>query len=186
MSNSGYILERRAHGWLLCSVPGVNGIPMNAFEECAVLFPKNAVIDSAIAHHVLRSENRNVVLCIVTPEESRLWRQEITESIKSIFSPQERWWKGLDVGSSSAAIFAVFCDLQFTRDAREYSRQSIPLDAADFGRCKRLLDLFPEWRVTLSLVGSAYPDTAWSKIIARWAELEAATPERQSEILRTI
>ena len=158
---------------------------MNALSECYPMFPKKAVMDCGIGHH-LNTNNRRlnvVVAAIATPAEADAWRAEIADSLKSL-DPQDRWWRGCGVGMSSAAIFHSFCRDDLKREAGEYAKQSVPQDAADLGRCLRLLAAFPEWRLRLNEVATRYADTAWPKIAARWSELEAATPARQTEILR--
>jgi hypothetical protein len=48
---------------------------------------------------------------------------------------------------------------------------SAPRDPSDFGRCYRMLKLFPELRERLPEVASACPE--WSGLVGAWAELEA-------------
>lgn len=184
MSKPRYIIERWPLGWVYCSPLGESGIPMDALMDTKKLFTKNSVMDSGILHHLRASGKNEAVVCIATLTDSKKWRAMILDSISGL-PAEERWWKGLDVGTSSAAIFAIFNE-EFRREAEEFSRKSAPCDSADFGRCKRLLDLFPVWRNLLDAVAQAYPGTNWPAIIARWDEIEAATPEHQSEILRSL
>lgn len=140
------------------------------------------MIDCGIAHHLKYTQNRDVVMCAGIAHELKLWREEITTSLANN-PPQERWWHGVDVGTSSAAIFAVLCDKCWQWEAKEFCRESAPRDAGDFGRCKRLIEAIPEWRERLAEVAEAYPKTAWPRIVARWAELESATQEQVGAIL---
>lgn len=183
--NPSYIIERHKHGWLICKPPRVGGVPLTALSECESLFPKGAVIDIAIPHHYIASGKADVVFCIVTPPDRMLWRKEIEAAIAG-FDPESRWWAGLDVGTSSASIFAVFCGEGLRWAADNYGKRSVPADADDFGRCSRLLAQFPEWKANLNRVAEAYSDTTWPAIIARWEELEAAPNEKKTEILRSI
>lgn len=178
-----YIIERWANGWLLCGTK-TNGsaIPINALMETVSLFDKDSVMDNGISHHLRQTGKEEVVACVVTKSGSETWRKEIEKYISN-FPPQERWWKGLDVGTSSAAIFSVFCDEKWKHEASKFGANSVPYDADDFGRCKVLLDLFPEWRERLSEVADAFPNTLWPKIISRWIEIENSEPEEQSRIL---
>jgi len=123
-------------------------------------------------------------MCIATPAGAKRWRKEIAESLKDC-PPQERWWRGADVGSSSAAMFHALCDegSRWKEPSMLAGRGTTPLDAADFGRCQRLIKAIPEWRSRLSEVADCYPGTAWPAIIARWDELEKAAPARVREIL---
>lgn len=182
MTSPLYTIERWPHGWTISSVPEESGVPINALDECLKLFPKNSVVDTGIAGHLRRGRGMSVVFAIGLVNDLSDWRREITASLAG--QPREiRWWRGLDVGTSSASIFGVFSN--FNRiSARELGRGSVPLHADDFGRCKRLLDLFPEWRADLGRVAEAYPDTLWPRLIPRWAELEAADVDTVNSILR--
>ena len=157
MSKPRYIIERWPLGWILCSGPCDHGIPINAFAETEKLFSKRDVMDPAIVHHLRAIGKLEARVCITSIEDSKKWHAEITASISAL-PLEERWWKGLDVGTSSASIFSVFSQ-SFQRDAEELSRKSRPHDASDFGRCKRLLDLFPEWKANLGKVAEKYADT---------------------------
>jgi hypothetical protein len=178
-----YIIERHEHGWLICSANG-QGLPMDALQECLKLFPKGAVLAPGIAHHYTQTTGRHVVFAIATNQKAKCWEKEIEASITSL-PPQERWWKGTDVGMSSASIFSTFADEPWRLDAHIMGCGAIPRDAEDFGRCKRLLGLFPEWRDRLGEVAVKYQGQ-WRAIIARWTEIENASPEKQNEILRSI
>ena len=182
--NSQYEIERRPLGWLICAPPGQNGIPMTALSECLPMFKKNSIMNAGIAHHFnANGYNKQVVVVVATPQESDAWEKEISEELKD-HDPQDRWWLGTDVGKSSAAIFAVLCRECRQWEANQYGQKATPQDAADFGRCKRLLDAIPEWRNRLDEVMVKYADTAWPNILARWGEIESAEPKRQTEILR--
>lgn len=181
-----YSIERHRHGWLVCAAPGQAGVPLDALREITRMIPnaKTAVIAIGVGHHLRFSRYRpEVVMAIATKAGATAWEQEITELLKGRL-PEEQWWLGVDVGKSSAAIFAALCPLRWHREADEYAQGATPGDAADFGRCTRLLELFPGWRDRLGEVYSLYPGTAWTRIIPRWGELEAATTERQNEILQ--
>lgn len=179
-----YCLERWDHGWLVLAAPGEAGIPMDALSQIASILPKKSGIDAGIAHHYRTTRDLDrTVLAIGAARELEVWRALITKAGKQL-SPELRWWTGVDVGLSSAAIFAVFCNITHHFAAKEYGHGETPRDAADFGRCLRLLAAFPEWRANLHKVAEAYPETLWPKIIARWEELETAEPARQTEILR--
>lgn len=183
--NAEYEIERHAHGWLICAPPGQDGIPMGALGECLPMFDKNAVINSGIAHHFNTSGyNKTVVLAVAIPKESAAWEKEIADELKD-FDPEDRWWRGTDVGKSSATIFAELCnDGHLGREADEFAQGATPRDASDFGRCWRLLAAMPGWRERLEEVAEKHRDTAWPEIVVRWGELELANAEEQSGILR--
>jgi hypothetical protein len=186
-SNAKFAIEKWEHGWVLCSSGRHNGVPMDALDQCGLLFQRGSYADTGIVHHLRATKkSEKAVLCIVLPEQSKKWHQEIEAELAS-FDREERWWYGLDVGCSSTVIFAVLNEnKRLTYDATESGGKSIPHDADDFGRCKRLLDMFPEWRTRLDSVAKAHQDTCWPAIIARWQELEAASKEDQTKILAEI
>jgi hypothetical protein len=92
------------------------------------------------------------------------------------------WWMARgDVGLSSmmicsamtagtgVALPAGFGELQAT--VREY----VPCDPRDFERCKKLLDLIPEWRAELGKVAERFP--GFKPFFDRWEEFEALFAE---------
>lgn len=179
-----YIVERHPLGWLLCAPPGQDGIPLAAFAECRPLFKKGSMMSPGIAHHFNASRrNKRVVMAVVTPGDSEDWEKEIAAELEGR-DPQDRWWLGTDVGRSSAALFHVLCHERLKWETDNFGQKAAPQDADDFGRCKRLLGAIPEWRGRLNEVAVNYAGTAWPEIVARWDELEAAGPARQTEILR--
>jgi hypothetical protein len=76
----------------------------------------------------------------------------------------EEWLAGDDTGISSLTIYSVMTGVRV-------SRTGIPHDSDDFGRCYRLLKLFPEWRARLTEVADRYPE--WRGLVSVWGELEA-------------
>ena len=50
-----------------------------------------------------------------------------------------------------------------------------PSDPSDFGRCYRLLKLFPDWRPRLDEIAAKHP--AWGPMVARWSDMEALWEE---------
>jgi hypothetical protein len=182
--NTEYEIERRPLGWLICAPPGQTGIPLTALNECLPMFKKNSVMNPGIAHHFNANRyNKQVVIVVATPKDSEAWEKEIAEELKDR-DPQERWWLGTDTGKSSTALFAVLCREGLKWETNHEGQKATPQDAADFGRCKRLLDAIPEWKPRLGEVAEAYKDTAWPRIIAKWSELETAPADRANEILR--
>lgn len=147
---------------------------MDALKDCEQLFPKEAILDFGIAHHLRSAKRSNAVYCVAIPDDAKLWRAEIEKTLAAL-QPQERWWTGLGVGSSSAAIFAVFCDGRWKFEAQEFSRGAVPGDSADFDQCRKLLETFPGWRRDLAKVADAYPSTKWPLLVAKWGELETAS-----------
>jgi hypothetical protein len=157
---------------------------MNALGECLPLFGKNSHMDTGIAHHLKQAHDVPVVMLITTVAKGEKWRKEITACLANK-NPEIQWWHGFDVGLSSAAIFSCFSN-NYTDVCLAYSRGATPQDSDDLGRCLRLLDLFPKWKEQLPRIAEFWAQTAWPAIIARWQELEAATPSQQTAILREI
>jgi hypothetical protein len=180
-----YCIERHEFGWLICAPPGKDSVPFEVIKETASLAPKMAVVALGIPHHYnAGGYHLHVVCAIATPGDVRSWEKEIADDLKNC-EPVERWWKGTDVGRSAAALFSVFCPDQYLKhDATRMGGSETPQDAADLGRCQRLLAQFPEWERRMDEAAKQFPNTAWPKIIARWEELKAAQPQRQTEILR--
>ncbi len=77
------------------------------------------------------------------------------------------WLLGGDTGTSSKTILSVMCGVKIS----SAFGPSVPHDSADFGRCHRLLMLFPEWRQRLPEVSFEYP--IWRPLIESWDSLEA-------------
>lgn len=178
-----YILERYPHGWMFCSVPGATGIPVDALTECSRIMPRDSFMCMDINTHYKNSGKYDAVCCVATKSEGNKWRAEITQFI-SFLEPELRWWRGLDVGTSSAAIFSVLCrNIYLTGEAERMANVSTPMDAEDFGRCQRLISLFPEWKSKLSEIADKYPSTKWPAIIARWDELCFSSNENKTKIL---
>ena len=181
-----YTVERHTHGWLICAPPGQKGVPMNALGECQPLYGLGATIDPGIAHHYNALDlEKHACFAVTTKNGSAAWRDKIGEKVKN-YDPQQRWWFGTDVGTSSAAIMGVLGDtrLRWTvSEAYKYGARSTPFDADDLGRCLRLLKAMPEWRGRLNEVAEAYPETAWPEIVAAWGELELADTRHQNAIL---
>ena len=76
------------------------------------------------------------------------------------------WLLSNDTGISSKTICAVMTNSKIGIDT---SLPDIPYDPADFGRCYRLLKLFPEWRPRLPEVAAWF--AAWEPMVAAWDEL---------------
>jgi hypothetical protein len=74
------------------------------------------------------------------------------------------WLLSGDTGSSSIAIFRQMTG----RKQDDYARA--PWDAYDFGRCVRLLNIFPEWRLRLEEMRQH--GLQWSTLVARWKDVE--------------
>lgn len=79
----------------------------------------------------------------------------------------EDWLASDDTGISSETIYVALRGLS----PQGRDRYDIPHDPSDFGRCYRLLKLFPEWRLRLQEVADRFPK--WGPMVAAWPRLEA-------------
>lgn len=184
MSGPDYILERWPHGWLLCAADGRRGIPMTAMQEAAKIFPKRSFLHAGICHHYRETTRAEAVAAVMDDRGAKAWAEEINQSLEGL-PPQLKWWRGLDVGASSASIFVVLADPPICNFALHLGRGNTPMDLDDLGRCRRLLKLF-DWEGRLAEVAAKFPASKWPAMVARWAELEAASPMRCDEILREL
>jgi hypothetical protein len=84
-----------------------------------------------------------------------------------VTTPQE-WMVGPDTGTSSMTICRVAL-------GEIPTRPNPPIDPDDFGRCYRLLKLFPHFRARLSDVAAQYP--AWGPLVREWDALTSLYEE---------
>jgi hypothetical protein len=80
------------------------------------------------------------------------WEAEVQREVKAAWpnDAEAQWLFGTDVGSSSKTIFSVFCRPDLKHVATRGLHPCLPADADDFGRCYRLLKLFPHWEQKLT------------------------------------
>lgn len=76
------------------------------------------------------------------------------------------WARGRDIGVSAGSIYTAM-----TGDYSPCGRYDVPHDPADFGRCYRLLNYFPEWRSRMANLSRKWP--IWEPFVTHWSELEA-------------
>lgn len=86
------------------------------------------------------------------------------------------WIESRDVGVSSIAIWTVMTGEKHPHLERGKSYQvrwsnEPPRDVADFGRCYRLLNYFPEWRPQMEKMSARFP--WWKPHVEHWTELMA-------------
>ncbi len=77
-------------------------------------------------------------------------------------SPHE-WMRSWDTGQSSKTIWHVMMK-------SGEGPASIPYDPADFGRCYRLFEKFPEWRARLDEMRAV---RGWAPFVDAWPRFEA-------------
>jgi len=74
-----------------------------------------------------------------------------------------KWMYSGDTGISSKTIF------EFMTGMPVWSIPDVPHDPSDFGRCYRLLQMFPEWVHRLPDMVNRYP--FWEPFIREWWEM---------------
>jgi hypothetical protein len=77
----------------------------------------------------------------------------------------DEWAGSRDVGVSSATIWSVMTG----RPSFYSDNYDAPYDPDDFGRCYRLLKLFPDWRKRMPEVAAKYP--IWKGLVREWDRL---------------
>lgn len=93
-------------------------------------------------------------------------KRKTKENVDSV-TPGD-WLSGGDTGTSSETLWAVMT----MQNVRRYD---IPYDPSDFGRCYRLLNLFPSWQSRLGEVSARFPQ--WAPFVQHWDELTALYEE---------
>lgn len=78
---------------------------------------------------------------------------------------RDNWPRSRDTGTSSWTIYSVMRGMD-SPDAC----YGVPQDPSDFGRCYRLLKLFPEWKPKLHEVATRFPE--WTSLVREWSNLE--------------
>lgn len=181
MHQPDYILERHPHGWLIKAPPHKPGVPANALQECTPLLPPGAVFDIGIAAH------HNAIFALVPSNAAaKAWREEIEAWLAAnILDPLDRWLQGTHRGASSEAIVFALTE-KVARPFAAGRNGDTPHDAGDFGRCERLLDLFPDWRARLPEVAAKFPNGHWPKLVPEWENLRALDPFQQTARLREL
>jgi hypothetical protein len=114
-----------------------------------------------------------VLMVLTSQNASAQWRAEITEHLKQEFpnEPERQWLYGVDTGASAMAILSTFAP-HLEPECCQYTRGTcVPRDPDDWGRCHRLLELFPEWRARLEKVVTKFP--AWASYVMEWPTLTA-------------
>ncbi len=115
----------------------------------------------------LKPEGLHCTLCGKTGHNPRL--------CPTTFAKQtlQQWRHGPDTGMSSITIWKTLRNGQ-PPEATD-SEFGVPHDPDDFGRCSRLLAIFPEGREAITLLGQHH--RVWLPFANFWEELEALYQE---------
>jgi hypothetical protein len=162
---STYIVEERQHGILV-----KGSIPVDDFAALTKTWGDRGltVLDTGVAASL------GATLVVTNKEGSLAWRAEIEGSNKQNLNGdlELEWLKGTDTGVSSMTIVSVLSEKHaLLADGRLRHGGDVPHDPSDFGRCYRLLQLFPEWKARLGEVAAKYPK--WKPLVEAWDQLEA-------------
>lgn len=101
-------------------------------------------------------------------EEHQGCKETESSPSKRKWTRPEDWLVGYDTGTSSLTIYTVMT-------GQRVDRTGCPLDPDDFGRCYRLLKLFPEWRARLPEVAERFK--VWIPLVREWDRLQALYEE---------
>ncbi|KKM25387.1 hypothetical protein LCGC14_1595440 [marine sediment metagenome] len=91
-----------------------------------------------------------------------------------------KWFCIGDVGTSSRAIVFVMCGLSHV-DILKDDWSPYPHDSSDFGRCYKLLKVFPEWKKRITEMECL--GEIWRRIALAWEELEKLYKQEKHEEL---
>jgi len=173
-----YILEEHEHGLLVLGDPP----PVTVFVGLGNIAQELGfdLSDAGVANaYTARFAFTNAL-------SGPLWRAEIDKRNAPRMLPLAAWLAGADVGTSAQTIAHVLgtsSDLGFGLGPGVPLPSwgpTIPLDASDFGRCLRLVQLMDNrvappgwtaWRDRLDEVAERYP--AWVPIVKAWDTLAA-------------
>lgn len=164
-------VKRHPHGVLVTG----SGIEITEFAALAKVWKRQGwtLLDPGIATTL-------GALFVVTNEKHQgAWRAEAEENArhKSAGDAELEWLFGPDTGTSSLTIFSVLTEKNGAAVRARLRRPSEPLDPADFGRCRRLLLAFPEWRSRLSEVAAKHP--TWMALVREWDRIDALYAEEE-------
>lgn len=161
-----YTIERMPHGYVVRG-----NIPVSELSGI------EAMARAAGFDKLMFGLGGGVSLGITNDEHAAAWRDEIAARAKLVANGDREleWLRGHDTGVSSLTIFSVFSEKHGAAALASARHADAPYDPSDFGRCYRLLKLFPEWRARIGEVAVRYQ--GWSGLIGAWAELEALYDE---------
>lgn len=114
-----------------------------------------------------------VAVLTKTDEDAERWASEIDGKAQrnSGGDAELAWICGTDTGTSSLTIFSVLAERGYLATNKGHYLGNPPWDPDDFGRCYRLLELFPQWRGRLREVAAKHK--AWRGLVDNWSELES-------------
>lgn len=168
----GYAVEQHAHGVLVTG----SHMPVGEFAALASLWKKQGwtLLDPGIA------KSLGALFAVTNKKHRAAWMAEAQEKAryKSAGDAELEWLYGTDTGISSLTIFATLTEKNGrAAQAQLRGRTSEPLDPDDFGRCRRLLALFPAWRARLGEVAMASPE--WTALVREWDMIDALYAEEE-------
>ena len=147
------------------------GVPIDAMMALTRQWRRNGLFNLAVPRII----GASMVICRT---------RAVSDALTAWFCPKPApgagiaaWWRGPDVGASSAVMACRLLNASDPFHVYIYGRcvepnPAYPHDAADLGRCFALLEACPEMVARVPEMAAASP--TWARIVARWAELEKA------------
>lgn len=141
-------MKKRNVTWVVAGgAPGEIGHCLHCGDGLKISLPQSFPVIAAAAKAFAKEHAR----CT-----TKIWTEPVPTT------PQQ-WAAGRDTGISSMTIYSVVMGVPI-------DRADVPHDPADFGRCYRLLQLFPAWRQRLDQVAERHP--TWARMVDEWSALE--------------
>lgn len=101
-------------------------------------------------------------------EAARLEAKDIATSAIGVL----KWFLDGKIGSASKAIVRKMMGMEPRYNRVKFKQDTYaPIDIDEFGKCIKLLDLFPAWRERLPDMVTVSPE--WAVLVANWPKLEA-------------
>lgn len=112
------------------------------------------------------------------PQAPRPTAGEIAQ-MKTVEQRAMEWIAYGETGISSKTIWAVMLGLADPSKRSSPYDWCYPYDPSDFNRCRKLLELIPEWRERLHEVAAMFPE--WKGIVEHWDELDRLFDEESNQ-----
>lgn len=166
----------RVHSFRVEDVAGVRllygQIPMDDITHLTARLPKGAVIDMRLTRYTgatfatgLREDCDRVFRERLIPPCADIAFQVLEARKRGLPESAGQWLEACDRGASSDTIFSHLAGFDVTQSRR----QSLPLDADDFTRCRRLLEQVPEFAARIEELRTISP--GWSRLVDEWGDI---------------
>ncbi len=184
--NDDYTISSTPYGKVITSTTGIPVSDYDAITKLAGPNPKDLVLSLSLVNYYKYHTGKRVVMVIARSQKDHdEWCDEVEREIDTLVkkgtSKRMAWAIGLDSGLSSMFLMYMLekrlpsgsitpiykvCNWRQLEE-----KDSWPMDAYDFGRCMRMLDLFSELR--LNLHEGVFDTKEWKQLAVAWASIEA-------------